>query len=460
MNYKRIVYSLFAVCIFVAFTGFTFTDDDPLGKIIAQLDKWINLHPQEKVYLQLDKPYYAAGDEIWFKAYLVINADHQLSALSGVLNVDLIDDKDSVKQSLKLPLVSGLTWGNITLPDTLREGNYRIRAYTNWMRNAGSAYYFDKAILITNPVTNDVFTHASFSFDSHNGQQQVKAEINYADLNGKPYTNKPVSYQVQLGPKTIARGSGQTDNKGDLNVSFTDPSKAVPAGHVLTELKTDDKTTVENAILIKTASANTDVQFFPEGGNLLNNNTTKIAFKATGADGLGSDIKGVVLDELNNPVTTFTSSHLGMGVFSLKPQKGKTYKANITYGDGSEGTVNLPGAVNNGYLLTIDNTEAAVLHIKILPGATESASPSTTSVLSLVGTCGGALCFAGKSQPGSKSLTANIPKNKLPTGIIRFTLFSASGEPLNERLVFIQNHDQLKLSIKPDEQAYAPRQKV
>ena len=444
----------------MAVTGFTIAGDDPLDKIIAQLDKWIGLHPQEKVYLQTDKPNYTAGDEIWFKAYVVINADHKLSALSGALNVDLIDDRDSVKQSIKLPVVSGLTWGNITLPDTLPEGNYRIRAYTNWMRNAGSAYFFDKAIWVTNSVTNNVFTHTTYSFNRLNGLQQVKADINYTNLNGKPYANSPVRYHVQLGSNIIAKGNGVTDDKGNIKIVFNDGASAAAAGRIITELKTGDKTTVEKSILVKAASANTDIQFFPEGGNLVNNNTTKIAFKAVGADGLGSNIKGVVLDEVNNQVCTFSSSHLGMGAFILTPANGKTYKAKITYTDGSEGTVELPGAVNSGYSLTIDNSDADVLHVKILPGAMVSASASATDVMSLVATCGGELCFAGKSKPGSKFLTADIPKNKMPTGIIQFTLFSPAGEPVNERLVFIRDHDQLKLSVNTDVPVYSPRQKV
>jgi len=87
---------------------------------MAQLDKWVSAHPQEKVYLQLDRPCYAIGDDIWFKAYVTIGSEHKLSALSGVLYVELINDKDSVKQSLKLPVTSGLTWGDFTLPDTLK----------------------------------------------------------------------------------------------------------------------------------------------------------------------------------------------------------------------------------------------------------------------------------------------------------------------------------------------------
>ena len=136
--------------------------DDPLKPFITQLEKFRKDYIQEKVHIHFDKPYYAIGDNIWFKAYVVEAENHQLSGLSRILYVDLINDKDSIKQSLRLPLIEGLAWGDFTLADTLREGNYRIRAYTTWMRNFGEEYFFDKTISIGNSISNTVFTKTEY----------------------------------------------------------------------------------------------------------------------------------------------------------------------------------------------------------------------------------------------------------------------------------------------------------
>lgn len=128
-------------------------EDEPLKKILSQIEKYRTEYPQEKVHLHMDKPYYAIGDNIWFKAYVVNAEKNELSALSKILYVDLINDKDSVKQSLKLPLTLGLAWGDFTLADSLKEGNYRIRAYTTWMRNFGEEYFFDKTITVGNSIS-------------------------------------------------------------------------------------------------------------------------------------------------------------------------------------------------------------------------------------------------------------------------------------------------------------------
>ncbi|MFI5136997.1 MAG: TonB-dependent receptor plug domain-containing protein [Sphingobacteriales bacterium] len=461
MNYKRIIAGLFLIGGVIALLGFARTDDDPVSKIIARLDKWVSTHPQEKVYLQLDKPYYVAGDDIWFKAYITAGSEHSLSAISRILYVELVDDKDSIKQSIKLPVLNGLTWGDFALSDTLKEGNYRVRAYTSWMRNAGDDYFFDKAIVIGNASENNVFTQSYYTYTSRNGQQQINAVISYSDLNGTPYGNAEVNYQVELGSKIANKGKGDTDDKGNLNISFgnTLPGISNP-GRIITNIMLPGKKTVEKSVLIKAVSAKADVQFFPEGGNLVNGNESKIAFKAVGADGLGTAIKGVVTDDQNNQVISFSSSHSGMGEFVITPENNKNYKAKITYTDGSENVVNLPEATNSGYSLSIDNSDDDNIQIKISSGPEAMINTGPTGVMTLVAQSGGTIYYASKSKPGRKFLTATVPKSKFPTGIVQFTLFSPTGEPLNERLSFIQNHDQLKLAITADQPTYQPRQKA
>src|ERR1700748_45330 len=112
----------------------------------AGLNTYISNHPVEKTYLQFDKPYYAIGDTIYFKAYLTISAQHKLSALSGILYTDLIGPENKIARSLKLQIIAGVAWGDFTLADTLKGGNYRIRAYTNWMRNGDESAFFEQML--------------------------------------------------------------------------------------------------------------------------------------------------------------------------------------------------------------------------------------------------------------------------------------------------------------------------
>jgi hypothetical protein len=461
MNFKRLSVGILITFIIGATLAFIKPDDELVTKIIAQLDKWRAEHPQEKVYLHFDKPSYAIGEDIWFKAYVTIGSEHKLSAYSETLNVDLIDDKDSVKRSLKLPLTAGLTVGDFALADTMEEGNYRIRAYTNWMRNEGEAYFFDKTITVVNAISNKVFTKTAYTYSTLNGKQKVTAVITYTDMNGIAYVNKPISYEVEINGKSISRGKGITDDKGNLMANFINNLPvSITSGHINTEVKLDDKRTVAKTIPIKTISNKVDVQFFPESGNLINGVFEKIAFKAVGADGLGVDVKGFITDDQNNQVSELSQSHFGMGTVNFEPESGKTYKAHITYADGSEGIFDLPKAVDNGYVLSINSMRDDKVFVSIIPGKNTGNGTASLSGLTLIAQSGGELCYAGKSKDGATSFSAAIPKNKFPSGIIQFTLFSATGEPLNERLIFVQNPDQLKLAVTTDKQSYKPREKV
>lgn len=434
-------------------------DDDPLKKILTQLQKYTDNYPTEKVYLQLDKPYYAIGDMIYFKAYTTVGGKHQPSGLSKILYVELINEKDSIKQALRLPMVSGLSWGNFMLTDTLQEGNYRIRAYTQWMRNFGEEYFFDKTISIGNAISNTVFTTVKYKFVNENGLQRINAVINYADLDNHPYANKPVTYNAQLDFRTVLKGKGVTDGNGNLSISFSNPRPGeLKSGQITTSITTEPKKVVVKTVLVKATSDAVDVQFFPEGGSLINGIRSKVAFKAVGADGLGLDIKGSVFNSTNTEVAKINTQHLGMGNFALIPESGKTYTAKVTFPDGSERSFELPNASDQGFVLSVNNTDPDFINLRVAVSNETYKQKQNTDII-VVGQSGGEVYYTAKSKLESQSFAAKIPKSRFPSGIAQFTLFTQEGEPLNERIVFVNNPDQLKIDVTSAETT-APRQNV
>ena len=134
----------------LALACLSFKAGDPLEKILKQLAKLTASYPQEKVHLHTDKPYYAVGEDIWFKSYVVTAEKNEPSLLSKVLYVDLIDQNNVIRKKLTLPIENGLANGNINLIDSLPSGNYRIRSYTNYMRNFSADFFFEKQLKIGN----------------------------------------------------------------------------------------------------------------------------------------------------------------------------------------------------------------------------------------------------------------------------------------------------------------------
>nr|WP_294794574.1 TonB-dependent receptor plug domain-containing protein [uncultured Mucilaginibacter sp.] len=449
-KYKHILY----LCLFLGSPLFSLGQTATLEQALSKLQKQAADQPFEKAYLHTDKPYYASGDTIWFKGYILAGQQHHLSLISNVLHVDLINANNTIIKGLKLPLTLGFTSGDIALPDTLTEGSYRLRAYTTWMRNNSNDYFFDKTFNIVNARTNKVFTKTTYNYSVEQGKQNVKVTIVYTNIDQKPYANREVKYEVDLAGQRVASGKGVTDGKGEMKFAFNNPDAAtVNDGMLTTEIALGQSEKVEKKIPIKAASADVDVQFFPEGGNLVAGLQSKVAFKAVGADGLGIDIGGTLLDNNNVEVTKFASTHLGMGTFLFTPKAGTTYKAKIIIA-GSESTYMLPKILDRGYVMEINNSNPQNLFIQV------KGSEGTTNALSLIAQGGGDVYFEARNKPGASGITAIIPKDKLPTGVVQFTLFTQAGEPLIERLVFIQNNDQLKLTIGTDKAAYGIREKV
>jgi len=333
--------------------GSSRADSTIIPGLANKLNAFAAKHLVEKAYLHLDKPAYFWGDTVWYKAYTVIGAEHKLSAFSSVLHIELIGPGDSVVRRQVLQLTEGVAWGNLLLSRDLKPGDYRIRAYTNWMRNAGPEYFYDQKLQI-------------------------------AGLNSA------------------------------------------------------------NTAIQKTTASNPDVQFFPESGYMINGVRSRIAVKVVSTAGLGEFVKGTIEDNSGSVVADFETQRLGMGSFFITPQAGKTYRAIIKTGESSFVT-ELPAARESGFVLSIVNKQDSI-------DVTVSANAplfkeKQHSRFYLLGQLGGKIYYTFLGKLDNTVVTWAINKTRFPSGILQFTLFSESGEPLNERIVFIQNNDVLKLSL-------------
>lgn len=66
--------------------------------------------PQEKLYLHLDKPFYGAGEKIWFKGYLVNSVTHQDNTQSNFIITELVNRSDSIVERKKIRKPLGYCW--------------------------------------------------------------------------------------------------------------------------------------------------------------------------------------------------------------------------------------------------------------------------------------------------------------------------------------------------------------
>ena len=434
-------------------------DSISLTTLVTKTERLSAEHPFEKVYLHFDKPYYAIGDTIWFKAYLTVGPMHQPSGLSRIVYADLINDKDSVVKSLRMPTINGVAFGDITLSRELfKQGNYHLRAYTNWMRNFGPDYFFNKTISIGD-FGNPVNPKISILRTKKNNGQFINTRLLFKNHDGNVLTDKKVSWTVQNDEETVSTGKGNTDKNGFLTINFADKqSSSLNEYELITVIDLGNKKLITNNFPIKSAPA-IDIQFFPEGGDLITGVRSKVAFKAVNPDCLGVNIAGKVTDNAGNEVADFTSQHAGMGIFALLPENDKTYKATVTFPDGTKSDYELPKVSAEGINLAVNNSDPENLNIKIATN-TEFFQKYRNKGYYIVAKSGGTIYYTALAALQSQVYTAAVSKSRFPTGILQVTLFAANGEPLSERIVFIQHSDELSVSLTADLQAYTARQHV
>src|SRR6185312_1357744 len=126
------------------------------------------------------------------------------------------------------------------------------------------------------------------------------------------------------------------------------------------------KDTVAKIPVANTSISKADVQFFPEGGYLVNGIATKVAFKAVATNGMGTAVTGTITNDKGQVISHFNTEHLGMGVFNITPKAGETYRANVTYGNGTVNTIALPKALDKGYVLSIADNDGQNLTVKVI----------------------------------------------------------------------------------------------
>lgn len=117
-------------------------------KIDSMMNIYANGYPQEKIHIHFDKTIYTPGSTIWFKAYIFAGPDP--SAFSRNFYLEVSDADGNIIRHMSEPITESTTAGNIDLPQTIKGNHLHIRAFTTWMLNFDTAFFYEKDIRIFN----------------------------------------------------------------------------------------------------------------------------------------------------------------------------------------------------------------------------------------------------------------------------------------------------------------------
>jgi hypothetical protein len=365
---------LFYCIVLILFSSFIYNNSNSFSELVKnRLTSYTNDYWPEKIYVHTDKPYYTLEENIWFTAYLVNGISHKHSSKSNVVYVELINEADSIVSKKRYYIEHISVAGQFKINKIWTPGKYRIRAYTNYMRNTGPEFFFQKKIHIISLAEANKVTELQNSSDSE------KATL---DL------EKP------------------------------------------------------------------NLEFFPEGGYLVENIISKVAIKIKDSKYYNYKLPIEIVDSGGTVISQLTSVEFGLGVFYINPKTDENYFANLKL-NGKTYQYALPKALSQGYGVNI-NLRTDELLIRLHSTKNKGLKQSFLMIHQR-----GKPLFDKVFSTSEKSDIISIYTGNLQNGVTHITLFNDQGQPVCERLVFIDNpKNKVSVSVKRNKLDFKTREKV
>jgi len=404
------------------------------------------IYPQEKLYVQIDKPYYITGEDIWFRAHLAEAQTLLPDSSSRYIYAELINPLDSVVNRVKIRPQSGAYHGHISLEEDLPEGEYLLRFYTRYMQGLGEDYFFKRTIRIGDPLTALYRTEFSFKYEDNN--KKVNLELRFVDTDSNS-SIRPEKIQIK-------------DEKGNLKTIKQDEDDIVRLSLKAENNKLNNTLYIEydysgkfhKEFISIPKPDDFHVSFLPEGGNAPSGTRNRIAFKAINSNGLGEDISGIIVNEKGDTLSAFNSVHLGMGRLLFQSNNNEKYYAICRNKNNVEKRFEIPATTPTALALQADwQRERLFISLR------KSFDTAITDSLFLVILCRGVVLSSSQWDNAKEYVTLN--RDILPSGVIQILLVDANMNPVSERLVFNINKSNLaKVSFTTNKQNYGKREQI
>ncbi len=420
-------------------------------KLKKQLLNYNNHYAHEKVYLHTDRTLFEPGEDIWFKAYVKDANTHQASTKSGICYVEFIDPKGTVIKKLTLLAQGGNGHGDFSISPDAVGGLYKLKAYTKWQSN--EKQFFEKEINIQRSILPNLSMKLEFERKAFGAGDQVEARLDLASLDNKPLGNHDFQFLVNIGGHQFTQSTGKTDDSGRAYVKFNLPTELNTTDGLLNVMIPYKGQNESISRSIPIVLNQIDVQFFPEGGDLIAGVPSRMAFKAVNEFNKPADVEGFIYDHKKNIIAPLKSFHQGMGAVKFTPQAGVKYHVEITKPVRIKTPYTLPRILSSGASMQVLTNQSEAVQVEVHSTYEQS--------FYLTAQAGGELFYSEKmNHKGISGQSVFVPVAELPIGIVKLTLFDQNHIELAERLVFTGLNKGLSIDIKTNKTSYQPREKV
>ena len=303
----------------------------------------------EKLYLMTDKPYYSAGETMYFSGFLVHATFLTRFSATEFIYVELISPEGRLVERVKVCADRRQFIGTFSLSPRLTAGRYTLRAYSRWQTNFDMGYFYTRQIEIGNTIDDAILTSTTYRV---NDNGTVSAFVRMVNQDYMPLTAMPVRYRTVVDNRSRG-GSGKTDDKGVVEIRFR-PSES-PNDCIELNVRANSRE-LSRFIQLPSFSQDYDLTFCPEGGNLVGGLLQVVAFKALAANGRSVEVSGKIYDDRGTFITDIETEHKGMGRFLMVADPARRYYAETISAAGLTKRFELPAAAAAGVVLRVSRT--------------------------------------------------------------------------------------------------------
>lgn len=427
-------------------------DNEFIRSIKTKLNAYQQKLPEDRLYVQFDKPFYEPGDNIWFATFVRDGQTMKASNKSDIVHVEFLNPKGTIEKSINIIAKNGVAAGDFVLDAEALGGMYKVRAYTNWMKNEGNDNVFEKEVQVQDVVLPNLKMKLDFEKKAFGAGDEVIAKLELNTNENKPLSNYKIKFVANLNGQQIVAKADETDENGMRYIKFDLPKELNTNDGLLNVMIDYNGSTESISRSIPILLNKIKFTAFPEGGDLVTGLESTVAFRALNEFDKAADIEGIVINEKGIEVASLNSFHMGMGAFKFTPQPNEKYSVKITKPEGISETFALPTPIARGYVMNIDNSKPGELTVNV--------NTSETETLSLIAQVRGKIYYSTEIAAKKGSNKIVFPTSNFPIGVSQITLFDSKDVPRAERLTFVNKDKQLTIAVETDKEKYLPREKV
>ncbi|TVR75173.1 MAG: hypothetical protein EA408_01035 [Marinilabiliales bacterium] len=425
---------------------------DSLRQVVA--DRFLRLNEsyrQEKLYIHADKSHYLPGETVWFRLYLTDASSHEASPHSRIVYVELADTAGVVAEKRYIRVTDGMGSGDFLLGVDFESGSWILRGYTNYMLNFSNTPLFSMELKVLDPYARVISRYEGDALQTPSGGSSPGASPETAN---SPGARRDSGQAAGNDPRSEADPEGWSPSAGNGFRSAADSEDRSPAAGNDFRSEGARMDGADDPFGGFSPANHVSVRFFPEGGDLVGGLMASVAVQSAGPGGRGVELSGQVYDDLGHPAGSFSTGRFGLGRFMFSPLPGRHYHAVVEKGE-KRHRFELPPMKLQGYTFQVNNNMPDMLLAKV-----EANVAGGLGGALLAGHIRGELFYLAELTEGDQALI-HIDKLGLPPGIAHFTLISADGLPVAERLVFTGSEDTMAhLNVSAAKETYGNRERV